>query len=139
MLDHGRAVERRPRRKRTSDIMRLKRNHSRRILVETAAIALLALTLAGGCQGMGPRRVASAEPGLGGGLDSGTSVAATPAPSVSWVDRHPLFSKPRDMYESTNCNRVVKTAAAAVVGVPVGFFNEIKQIVVGKPGEPGKY
>ncbi len=87
---------------------------------------------------MGSRRVATAEPGLNG-IDHGTSVAAAPSTSVTWVDRHPLFSKPRDMYESTNSNKVVKTAAAAVVGVPVGFVGEIKQIFVGRPTDATKY
>ena len=111
--------------------MRTIRSNSRRLVFNTIAMAVLALSA--GCQGMGSRRVASAEPGLSGGIEPGTSVAAAPSTSVTWVDRHPLFSKPRDMYASTNSNKVVKTAAAAVVGVPVGFFGEIKQIVVGKP------
>jgi len=115
--------------------MRPIRSNLRRILFNTSAIAVLALSA--GCQGMGSRRVATAEPGLSGGMEPGTSVASSPSrsTSVTWVDRHPLFSKPRDMYESTNSNKVVKTAAAAVVGVPVGFVGEIKQIVVGRPSD----
>jgi hypothetical protein len=49
----------------------------------------------------------------------------------TWVDRHPLFSKPRQYYESTGNNKVAKTAAAAVLGVPAGIYGELKQIVVG--------
>jgi len=135
MMEHGLAVARGSRRKRTIDIMRPIRSNLRRILFNTSAIAVLALSA--GCQGMGSRRVATAEPGLSGGMEPGTSVASSPSrsTSVTWVDRHPLFSKPRDMYESTNSNKVVKTAAAAVVGVPVGFVGEIKQIVVGRPSD----
>jgi hypothetical protein len=89
----------------------------------------------GGCQSNGQRRVAASEPGLSGSVEGGSTVAAAPVPSSSmaWVDRHPLFSKPRDMYDTTNSNKVVKTAAAAVVGVPVGFIGELRQIVVGNP------
>jgi len=52
---------------------------------------------------------------------------------VTFVDRHPLLSKPRDYYESSGNNKVVKTLAAGVVGVPAGLFGELKQIVVGRP------
>ena len=82
--------------------------------------------------------MASAEPGLNG-VEPGSSIAAAPSSSPAWVDRHPLFSKPRDMYASTNSNKAVKTVAAASVGVPVGVFGEIRQIVVGKPSESVKY
>ena len=43
------------------------------------------------------------------------------------------------MYASTNSNKAVKTVAAAIVGVPVGVFGEIRQIVVGKPSDSVKY
>ncbi len=90
---------------------------------------------------MGQKRVAASEPSLSGSVDGGTTVAATPPPatSLTWVDRHPIFSRPRDMYETTNSNKVVKTAAAAVVGIPVGFVGEIRQIVVGNPNSASKY
>jgi hypothetical protein len=59
---------------------------------------------------------------------------AKPVPATtSFVDRHPLFYRPRDYYESTNSNKVAKTAAAAVIGVPAGIYGELKQIVVGNP------
>jgi hypothetical protein len=64
----------------------------------------------------------------------------TPSKSVTFVDRHPLFYKPRDYYESTNSNKAAKTAAAAVIGVPAGIYGELKQIVVGAPpAPPGPY
>ena len=102
---------------------------------------MLALSIGGGCQSAGQRRTALAEPGLSGSVEGGTTLAATPAPAtaVTWVDRHPLFSKPRDLYETTNSNKVVKTAAAAVVGVPVGIFGELRQIVTGNPNGSVKY
>jgi hypothetical protein len=61
--------------------------------------------------------------------------AVTPAKTVTVVDRHPLFSKPRDYWESSGDNKIVKAAAATFVGVPVGVFGEVKQIIVGAPPE----
>ena len=102
---------------------------------KTAAIILAAAAVsASGCKSGGSRRMASTEPGLSN--EPGTTVASASPPataSPAWVDRHPLFSKPRDYYEqSTSNNKFMKTAAG-VVGVPVGLFGELKQIVVGKP------
>ena len=54
---------------------------------------------------------------------------------MTWVDRHPLFIKPREYYDNSGSNRVVKAAAATVIGVPAGIIGEIKQIVVGTPPE----
>jgi hypothetical protein len=61
------------------------------------------------------------------------STAATPAQTITWVDRHPLFSKPRDYWETSGENKVVKAAAATFVGVPVGLYGEVKQIIIGAP------
>jgi len=100
-------------------------------------LSALASSLAG-CQGAGSRRSAAApEPGLSGALDSGSTIVAEPAPakSVAYVDRHPMFSKPRDYWESAGDNKFKKAAAATFVGVPVGLYGEIKQIVVGAPPE----
>jgi hypothetical protein len=71
----------------------------------------------------------------------GTAVAdgtrdVPPPRSVTWVDRHPLFYKPRDYYDSSGNNTLVKIGAATFVGVPVGFFYEVKQIVAGTSPEP---
>lgn len=55
------------------------------------------------------------------------------AKSVSFVNRHPLLRKPQQYYDNTNSNKVVKTAAAAFIGVPSGFVGEVKQIFVGAP------
>jgi hypothetical protein len=102
------------------------------------AVGLTVLTITVvGCQGTGSRRTASApEPGLSGALDShGTVVEGTPAKTVTYVDRHPLFSKPRDYWESAGDNKIVKAGAATFIGVPVGIFGEMKQIVVGAQPE----
>jgi hypothetical protein len=96
-----------------------------------------------GCQSAGPRKpVVTTEPGLAGTVDSdGTTVAAdgtrqvAPARTVTWVDRHPLFSKPRDYWDTSGDNKIVKAAAATFVGVPVGMYGEVKQIIVGVPQE----
>jgi hypothetical protein len=64
------------------------------------------------------------------------SQTTSPAKTVGFVDRHPLFSKPRDYWESSGDNKVVKAAAATLVGVPVGLYGEVKQIIVGTQPEP---
>jgi hypothetical protein len=98
------------------------------------ALAVLAIVVAAttGCQSAGPRKVA-AEPGLN---EPGTTIVQSAPPAgatLTWVDRHPLFSKPREYYENSGSNKVVKTAAATVIGIPAGIFGEVKQIVVGAP------
>lgn len=102
----------------------------------SAAFCVLGLSTLVGCQtGNPPRRAFAAnEPSLGGQGEPGPLVADAPtARSANWTDRHPLFTKPRDYYASSGNNKVVKTAAATVIGVPAGIYGEIKQIVVGAP------
>ena len=95
-----------------------------------------------GCQSPGPRRtVVTPEPGLASSVDGEATVTAdgtrqvTPPKTVGWVERHPLFSKPRDYWDTSGDNKIVKAAAATFVGVPVGFYGEVKQIIVGTPQE----
>jgi hypothetical protein len=108
----------------------------------TCVLALASAALsATGCQSQGVRRVASTEPGLTTGpVEPGATVVGASPPvgtSVTWIDRHPLFSKPRDYYDnSTSNNKVVKAATATVIGVPAGIIGELRQIVVGNPTEP---
>ena len=98
-------------------------------------VAAIALTTAGCKNSGGSRKVVTNEPGLDGPIEpGGSAVAASPDPgtSVTWVDRHPLFSKPRQYYDnSTSSNKAVKVAKATVIGVPAGLVGELKQIVVG--------
>ncbi|WP_422926375.1 hypothetical protein [Singulisphaera sp. PoT] len=100
-----------------------------------AWIAVGLLAVASGCRsGPSSRSVASSEPPLAAVGEPGTTVIDAPPPrTVTWVDRHPLFSKPRQYYESSGDNKVVKTAAATVIGIPAGVVGELKQIVVGTP------
>jgi hypothetical protein len=106
-----------------------------------ASLLVVAGTCAG-CQGVGrPRTVVSPEPSLSGAVEGDTTVAngpqnITPVKTATVVDRHPLFSKPRDYWETSGDNKVVKAAAATFVGVPVGIYGEFKQIIVGAPPEP---
>lgn len=98
--------------------------------------ALLTAASAAGCGGPSKRTLASSEPALvtEGSPEVAIVDRAKPVPGTdSVVDRHPLFSKPRDYYESTGNNKITKTAAAAFIGVPAGIFGELKQIVVGAP------
>jgi len=98
-------------------------------------LSALILTVAG-CHGSGSRRSSAPEPGLSGALDSGGTVAeATPSKTVTYVDRHPIFSKPRDYWDNAGDNKIVKAGAATFIGVPSGIYNEMKQIVVGAPPE----
>jgi hypothetical protein len=109
------------------------------------AFLLMGVSLLGGltgCQsGASPQRriAAKPEPGLTSVDDPGAGslvAKATPPPQETFVDRHPLFSKPRDYYESSGNNTLVKVAGATIVGVPVGIFGELRQIVVGSPPAP---
>ena len=98
--------------------------------------AILALALATGCTSSRPKRTVNSEPPLIVGDASGTGgttvVEAPQARAISAVDRHPLLSRPRERYETTNGNKLTRTAAAAVIGVPSGIGAEIKQIIVGQ-------
>ena len=106
------------------------------------ALAAFTVLAFAGCQG-GPsrRRLASAEPALSPAGEPGAVIAEGPktdasARTLTFADRHPLFSRPREYYEGAGTNKVVKTAAAVVVGVPAGIVGELRQIVVGAPPEP---
>ena len=103
------------------------------------ALMLLILGICAGCQSAGhPRTVVTPEPSLSGAVDGDSTVAdgkVTPVKTTTVVDRHPLFSKPRDYWETSGDNKVVKAAAATFVGVPVGIYGEFKQIIVGAPPE----
>jgi hypothetical protein len=108
------------------------------------AIGLLVCTygMNSGCQSPSTTRtIVSPEPGVArtagaDGVVVEKDPAVTPAKTVSAVDRHPLLSKPRDYWDSSGDNKIVKAAAATFVGVPVGVFGEVKQIFVGVPPAP---
>ena len=99
--------------------------------------------MAVGCQSAGPKKpIITTEPAITSSVDSDGTIAAdgtrqiAPAKTVTWVDRHPLFSKPRDYWDTSGDNKIVKAAAATFVGVPAGMYGEVKQIVVGVPQDP---
>jgi len=104
------------------------------------ALALLAaLFTVAGCHGRGSRRSSAPEPALSGALDPTQTepiVDSAPSKTVTYVDRHPALSKPREYWENSGDNKVVKAAAATFIGVPVGIYGEMKQIVVGAPPAP---
>ena len=104
------------------------------------AISVLALAagMGSGCQTAGTRRTAtvvSPEPALANadGAGSERTIEAVPEKTVTFVDRHPLFTKPREYWETSGNNKIVKAAAATFIGVPAGFVGEVKQIFVGAP------
>jgi hypothetical protein len=102
------------------------------------AIPLLAAVTVTGCQsGPSRRTLASSEPAMSPSVDGGaTVVEANPPRSMTFVDRHPLLSKPRQYFESSGDNKIVKSAAAVVVGIPAGIIGELKQIVDGTTPAP---
>jgi hypothetical protein len=101
-----------------------------------AVAALLALALVSGCSSMRTKKTVVSEPPLigdAGATLGGTAIAQAPEARVTTVaDRHPLLSRPKEYYDSTNGNKLTRTAAAAVIGVPSGIGAEIKQILVGQ-------
>ena len=107
-------------------------------------VGLVVLGPLAGCKGLSQKRSASIEPGmttasptLGAPVEpGGTVVAAAPSTGESWTTRHPLFSRPKHYYDSTQSNKAVKAGVATVVGIPAGIFGEMKQIVTGTPAEP---
>lgn len=108
-----------------------------------ALVVVVAATGLVGCRGTNSRNsLASNEPALDPALggDPGTMIVQTaPKSEMTWVDRHPMFSKPRDYYQKSGNNVVTKSAAATFVGVPAGVMGEMKQIVVGRPANPAPY
>jgi hypothetical protein len=96
---------------------------------------LVGLMVLPGCQAGQSRRaaVAAAEPGLNGTGDPAPSVVeVAPARPPTFADRHPLFTKPREYYDSSGNNKVVKAAAATMIGIPAGIVGELRQIVSGR-------
>lgn len=115
----------------------------RRAWIRSACVLALVATFVG-CQSWGGRgRVARTEPSFSGNIDDDVVIgdaptvaaAEPPGRTVGYVDRHPLLSKPREYWESSGDNRVVKAAAATFIGVPAGVVGELRQIIVGAPPE----
>jgi hypothetical protein len=104
---------------------------ARGLVVSILAASVIAST---GCHG---RQRRSPEPTLDMGAPIGSLegpiVQIDPPRQASGVDRHPLLAAPRDMYNNTNSNKLVKVGAATIVGVPMGVYGEVKQIFVGVP------
>ena len=59
--------------------------------------------------------------------------ALTAPGEVTFVDRHPMFRKPVEYYESSGPSPIRKMAAATIIGVPAGILGEMRQVVVGCP------
>ncbi|OJW26320.1 MAG: hypothetical protein BGO49_27265 [Planctomycetales bacterium 71-10] len=99
----------------------------------TLATAVLATA---GCHGAGRRRGTTVvdEPAISG-LDAEDKafLGSTATPTETVVDRHPLLSKPREYWENSGDNKIVKGAAATFVGVPAGIVGEVRQIFTGRP------
>ena len=107
-------------------------------------VLALAVGLISGCQTAGTKRpstvVSPAPTVTEGGQPDGVAAEKTitpgPVRTVGFVDRHPLFSKPREYWDNSGDKKIVKAAAATFIGVPAGFVGEVRQIIVGSPPEP---
>lgn len=111
-------------------------NRYRTFGVSALAAGLLFLP---GCQTAGSKRpttVVSPAPGVADADVAEKAITATPVKTTGFAARHPLFSKPREYWETSGNNKVVKAAAATFIGVPAGFVGEVKQIIVGAPPAP---
>ena len=98
----------------------------------------LVIVAVSGCAAGGPgRKLVASEPGAALPGEEDAVVVGPPAKArgVTFVDRHPLLSKPRHYYQTSGDNKFVKSMAAGVIGVPAGVVGELKQIVVGRPAE----
>lgn len=100
------------------------------LIAGAAALAMIC----GGCAWHKHKRsFALSEPAVIEG-DGGTPVIeGVPVHKATFVDRHPLLARPRDVYHNTSHGPIVKTTAATFVGVPVGVVHEVKQILCGIP------
>ena len=100
------------------------------------ALITLGTTLlaASGCHGAGRRGGLAGEPALSGlDADDRAYLGAPAERQVTVVDRHPLLYKPREYWDNSGDNRIVKAAAATLIGVPAGVAGEVRQIFVGAP------
>jgi len=110
-----------------------------RVLIMGALV--LANGVVPGCQSAGTKRpstVISPAPAVSdaGSLDgepADRTVSSAPPRTMTFVDRHPLFKKPREYWDTSGDKKIVKAAAATFIGVPAGFVGEVKQIIVGAP------
>lgn len=107
------------------------------------SIGVLALSalLISGCQSAATKRPSTIVSPSASVSDTDSAIGektitATPVRSASFVDRHPLFYKPREYWETSGDKKVVKAAAATFIGVPAGFVGEVKQIFTGNPPAP---
>jgi hypothetical protein len=116
----------------------------RGIRFTSMAITVLTVGLIAGCQSAGTQRpatvVSPAPPMVGdasgaGAATSEKTITTAPVNTVRFADRHPLFTKPKQYWETSGDNKIVKAAAATFIGVPAGFVGEVKQIFVGVPPE----
>ena len=107
----------------------------------TIGLLVLAVGVVSGCQSAGPKRTATVispapvvgDAGNPDGAVAEKTIDMAPAKTVSFTDRHPLFTRPKQYWDTSGDNKIVKAAAATFIGVPAGFVGEVKQIFVGAP------
>ncbi len=104
-------------------------------------VLAMAVALISGCQTAGSKRpatVISPAPAVSDAADPDKVVAertitTAPVQTAGFADRHPLFNKPKQYWETAGDNKFAKVARATFIGVPAGVVGEVKQIFVGAP------
>ncbi len=107
----------------------------------TRILPALLVALMIGCQTGGAKRpstVITPAPAVSDAGDASTvggerTSSAAPVQTVTFADRHPLFRRPREYYDSGGDNKLAKVARATFIGVPSGFVGEVKQVFTGVP------
>jgi hypothetical protein len=108
---------------------------------KTMGVLALAVALISGCQTAGSKRpatVISPSPAVSDAAGPDRAVAertitTAPVQTASFADRHPLFNKPKQYWDTAGDNKIAKVARATFIGVPAGFVGEVKQIFAGAP------
>ena len=111
--------------------MRIARTHHPMVQVASLLVILMA-----GCAHTRPKKTVVNEPPLLSQSEAAIPPVAIETPTArpaSVADRHPLLRRPREMYDETGGSKLVKSAAATVIGVPSGIGAEIRQLVSGQP------
>jgi hypothetical protein len=108
-----------------------------RLIRPVVAGLLVAMTV--GCASSHKKKgmITTEPPLIGEGTVVGpgaTEIVQAPETHVPTIaDRHPLLSRPREYYDTTNGNKLTRTAAATFIGVPSGIGAEVKQLFAGTP------
>ena len=102
------------------------------MLVKKLAVLAGLVVLVGCHYGSGYRDASYGYRDADYGITPDAAASGLPPQEKGFVDRHPLFSSPRNYYRDSGDNPVVKVLAGTFVGVPVGVVQEAWQIGYGQ-------